>query len=100
MSKYQEMTEEDLKERLFQIENEIPELERQQNQIENELFFRKNPQLREPDYNGKDCGECNCVEISEFKNGGNPVKQSKCLKSFSFNEPASDKAFNGRVFLR
>lgn len=34
----------------------------------------------EPTYNGKDCGKCNCVEIAEYKNGGNGVKSMPCLK--------------------
>lgn len=31
------------------------------------------------EYNGKDCGECNCVEVEEHKRGG-MVKMCPCLK--------------------
>jgi hypothetical protein len=32
------------------------------------------------EYNGKECKvSCNCVEVAEFRNGGNGVKSYQCL---------------------
>lgn len=34
-----------------------------------------------PDFNNKKCKvDCNCIDIAECKNGGNPVKSYECLK--------------------
>jgi hypothetical protein len=33
-----------------------------------------------PKYNGGECKvNCNCIEIEEFKNGGEPVQNYQCL---------------------
>lgn len=35
--------------------------------------------LNIPKWNGKECGEgCNCVDIAEAKNHGEPVKECPC----------------------
>lgn len=41
------------------------------------------------EYNGKECKkECNCIDVAEFKNNGEEVKNYRCLKPQpDFNKP-------------
>ena len=37
-------------------------------------------QSHEPKFNNKPCKNgCNCIEIAEYRNGGEPVKNYECL---------------------
>lgn len=53
-----------------------------------------------PAWNKRGCKDgCNCIEVAEAKNNGNPVKDYACLLPADFKESFSKMAANARAQL-